>query len=215
MTVNESESVHAPIPDARIAVLVSGEGSNMRALVAAAEEPAWGGGIACVLADRRCAAIDWADARRIPTRVLKLKDHPDRRAWDLALAGALDGFEPDLVVSAGFLKLLGPAVLTRYEGRILNTHNSLLPAFPGVRGPADALESGVKIAGATLFFVDAGTDTGPIIAQTAVPVEDDDTPESLLERIKAAERVQLVESIGRLIREGWTIRGRRVRFGQR
>ncbi|MBB6334141.1 phosphoribosylglycinamide formyltransferase [Schaalia hyovaginalis] len=215
MTVNESESVHAPIPDAGIAVLVSGEGSNMRALVAAAEEPAWGGGIACVLADRRCAAIDWADAHRIPTRVLKLKDHPDRRAWDLALVGALDGFEPDLVVSAGFLKLLGPAVLTRYEGRILNTHNSLLPAFPGVRGPADALESGVKIAGATLFFVDAGTDTGPIIAQTAVPVEDDDTPESLLERIKSAERVQLVESIGCLIREGWTIRGRRVRFGQR
>ena len=215
MTVNESESVHAPIPDASIAVLVSGEGSNMRALVAAAEESAWGGGIACVLADRRCAAIDWADARRIPTRVLKLKDHPDRRAWDLAFAGALDGFEPDFVVSAGFLKLLGPAVLTRYEGRILNTHNSLLPAFPGVRGPADALESGVKIAGATLFFVDAGTDTGPIIAQTAVPVEDDDTPESLLERIKGAERVQLVESIGRLIREGWTIRGRRVRFGQR
>ncbi|MDY4263297.1 MAG: phosphoribosylglycinamide formyltransferase [Schaalia hyovaginalis] len=215
MTVNESERVHAPIPDANIAVLVSGEGSNMRALVAAAEEPAWGGRIACVLADRRCAAIDWADARRIPTRVLKLKDHPDRRTWDLALAGALDGFEPDLVVSAGFLKLLGPAVLTRYEGRILNTHNSLLPAFPGVRGPADALESGVKIAGATLFFVDAGTDTGPIIAQTSVPVEDDDTPESLLERIKGAERVQLVESIGRLIREGWTIRGRRVRFGQR
>lgn len=206
-------SIQPPIAPARILVLVSGSGSNMRDLVTASEDPAWGGKIVSVLADRDCEAIRWAGERGIPTGVLALKDFTSRQEWDRALLDAVRAAAPDLIVSAGFLKILGAPVLAAYEGRILNTHNSLLPAFPGVRGPADALDAGVKLAGATLFFVDAGTDTGRIIAQTAVPVLDEDDAETLLERIKTAERAQLVDSIGRLLREGWTFTGRRVRFG--
>lgn len=206
-------SVQPPLAPARILLLVSGTGSNMRELVAASEDPAWGGSIVSVLADRDCEALRWAQERGIPTGILALKDFAGREEWDLALLGAIRGAAPDLIVSAGFLKILGAPVLDAYEGRILNTHNSLLPAFPGVHGPADALDAGVKLAGATLFFVDAGTDTGRIVAQTAVPVLDEDDADTLLERIKGAERIQLVDSIGRLLREGWTTAGRRIRFG--
>jgi phosphoribosylglycinamide formyltransferase-1 len=122
----------------------------------------------------------------------------------------VSAYEPDLVVSAGFLKLVGEPFLRRFAGRYINTHNTLLPAFPGIHGPRDALEYGVKITGATLFFADAGVDTGAIVAQVAVPVEDGDTVDTLTERIKQAERRQLVEYVGRLVREGWTIDGRRV-----
>jgi len=118
--------------------------------------------------------------------------------------------KPDLVVSAGFRKLVGAAFLAEFGDRYLNTHNALLPSFPGIHGPRDALAYGVKIAGATLFFVDAGVDTGPIVAQVAVPVHDDDTEDTLTERIKVAERRQLVDYVGRLVREGWTITGRKV-----
>ena len=111
------------------------------------------------------------------------------------------------------MKLAGAAFLDAYGGRYLNTHPALLPSFPGMHGAADALEHGVKVTGATLFVVDAGVDTGPIVAQTVVPVEDDDDVESLHERIKAAERVMLVESVGRLAREGFTIEHRKVRIG--
>ena len=114
------------------------------------------------------------------------------------------------MVSAGFLKLVGPAFLGEFGDRYVNTHNALLPAFPGIHGPRDALAYGVKITGATLFFVDGGVDTGPIIAQVAVPVDDDDTEETLSERIKEAERRQLVDCVGRLVRNGWTINGRKV-----
>jgi folate-dependent phosphoribosylglycinamide formyltransferase PurN len=114
------------------------------------------------------------------------------------------------VVSAGFLKLVGATFLAEFGDRYLNTHNALLPSFPGIHGPRDALDYGVKVSGATLFFVDAGVDTGPIVAQVAVPVLADDDVETLTERIKVAERRQLVEYIGRLAREGWTITGRKV-----
>jgi phosphoribosylglycinamide formyltransferase-1 len=114
------------------------------------------------------------------------------------------------VISAGFLKLVGPRFLAEFGGRYINTHNALLPAFPGIHGPRDALDYGVKIAGATLHFVDAGVDTGPIIAQVSVPVLNDDDEESLTERIKAAERRQLVSYVGRMVREGWTVNGRKV-----
>ena len=122
--------------------------------------------------------------------------------------------EPDLVVSAGFIKLVGQAFLDRFGGRLVNTHPALLPAFPGMNGAGDALAYGVKVAGATLFVVDAGVDTGPILAQAVVPVEDDDTEESLHERIKVAERAMLVDTVGRMAREGFTVTGRRVRFGR-
>ena len=114
------------------------------------------------------------------------------------------------MISAGFLKLCGPQFLERFEGRYINTHNTLLPAFPGIHGPRDALAHGVKVAGATLFVVDAGVDTGAIVAQVAVRVLDDDTEDSLTERIKAAEQQQLVDWIGRMAREGWTVDDRKV-----
>jgi phosphoribosylglycinamide formyltransferase 1 len=126
------------------------------------------------------------------------------------LTARLFTYEPDLVISAGFLKLVGSAFLAQFGGRYLNTHNALLPSFPGMHGPRDALAYGVKVAGATFFFVDDGVDTGPIVAQVAVPVEDDDTEASLTERIKVAERRQLVDYVGRLVRQGWTITGRKV-----
>src|SRR5690606_13513137 len=144
----------------------------------------------------------------VPTYVVRLRDYPTRADWDRALTEATAAHRPDLVVSAGFLKLVGPEFLAAFQGRYVNTHNSLLPAFPGIHGPRDALAYAVKVAGATLFFVDAGVDTGPIIAQVAVPVYDDDTEETLTERIKQAERRQLVEYVGRMVRDGWTIEGR-------
>lgn len=146
----------------------------------------------------------------MPTFVVRLKDHAERADWDRALTAATAAYAPDLVVSAGFLKLVGPAFLGEFGDRYVNTHNALLPAFPGIHGPRDALAYGVKITGATLFFVDGGVDTGPIIAQVAVPVDDDDTEETLSERIKEAERRQLVDCVGRLVRNGWTINGRKV-----
>jgi phosphoribosylglycinamide formyltransferase-1 len=139
-----------------------------------------------------------------------VREYTTRQEWDRALTARVAEHEPDLVISAGFLKLVGPDFLARFGDRYLNTHNALLPAFPGIHGPRDALAYGVKISGATLFFVDAGVDTGPIVAQVAVPVRDDDTVESLTERTKQAERAQLVEYVGRLVRVGWTITGRKV-----
>jgi len=195
----------------RLAVLISGGGSNLAALMDACEDPSYGCRVVHVIADRHgCAGIDIARDAGIPASVLRTADFADRSDWDSALAAELLECEPDLVVSAGFLKMLGPAVLAAFPGTIVNTHNSLLPSFPGIRGPADALAHGVKIAGATLFVVDAGMDTGQILAQCAVDVLDDDTEETLLERIKSAERVQLVTTVGRMMRDGWRIDGRRA-----
>jgi phosphoribosylglycinamide formyltransferase 1 len=201
----------APTAPARLAVLVSGTGSNLEALLGACAAPSYGATVVVVGADRDgIRALAVAEAAGVPTFVERLSDYELREEWDDALARRLATYEPDLVVSAGFLKLVGPAFLARFADRYINTHNALLPAFPGIHGPRDALAYGVKIAGATLFFVDSGVDTGPIIAQVAVPVEDGDTEEILTERIKAAERGQLVDWVGRLVREGWTISGRKV-----
>ena len=154
--------------------------------------------------------LDRATAAGVPTFVERVSDHPTREQWDAALTARVAEHRPDLVISAGFLKLVGPHFLAAFGDRYLNTHNTLLPAFPGIHGPRDALAYGVKVTGATLFFVDAGMDTGPIVAQVAVPVRDDDDVDTLTERIKEAERQQLVEQVGRLVREGWTITGRKV-----
>jgi phosphoribosylglycinamide formyltransferase-1 len=150
----------------------------------------------------------------VPTFVLRLRDFAERPAWDAALTEAVAAHEPDLVVLAGFMKLVGPAFLGRFPGRVVNTHPALCPAFPGTNGPGDALDYGVKVTGATLFVVDAGVDTGPIVAQATVPVEDDDDVATLHERIKTAERRMLVDAVGRIAREGLRVDGRRVRFGQ-
>ncbi|HEY9376986.1 MAG TPA: phosphoribosylglycinamide formyltransferase [Jiangellaceae bacterium] len=201
----------APTGPARLGVLVSGTGSNLEALLEACASPLYGATVVVVGADRGdIRALAVAEAAGVPTFVERLADYELREEWDDALARRLATFEPDLVISAGFLKLVGQAFLDRFGDRYINTHNALLPAFPGIHGPRDALAYGVKVAGATLFFVDDGVDTGPIIAQVAVPVEDEDTEASLTERIKVAERRQLVEWVGRLVREGWTIAGRKV-----
>jgi phosphoribosylglycinamide formyltransferase-1 len=155
-----------------------------------------------------------AERAGVPTFVHRLKDFETREDWDTALTESCRAAEPDLVVLAGFMKLVGPRFLDEFGGRCVNTHPALSPAFPGMHGPADALAHGVKVTGATLFVVDAGVDTGPIVAQTAVPVLEDDDEERLHERIKVAERQMLVDSIGRLAREGYTITDRKVRFGQ-
>ena len=199
----------------RIVVLVSGSGSNLQALLDAAADPAYGVEVVAVGADRDgILALERAERAGVPTFVRRLKDHATRPEWDAALTEAVAEHEPDLVVLAGFMKLVGPAFLDRFGGRTLNTHPALSPSFPGTQGPADALAYGVKVTGCTLFVVDPGVDTGVIVAQEAVRVEDDDTVESLHERIKVAERAMLVESVGRIAREGFTIEGRRVRFGR-
>lgn len=198
----------------RVVVLISGGGSNLAALLAAASDPAYGIEVVAVGADRRgCAGLDLAADAGIPTFVERVPDYPDRDAWDAALTARTLEHAPDLVISAGFLKLVGEQFLAEFGGRYLNTHNALLPSFPGIHGPRDALAYGVKITGATLFVVDAGIDSGVIVAQVAVPVAEDDTVESLTERIKVAEREQLVTYVGRLAREGWRVDGRTVHIG--
>jgi phosphoribosylglycinamide formyltransferase-1 len=199
----------------RIVVLVSGSGTNLQALLDAAADPAYGAEVVAVGADRDgILGLERAERAGVPTFVRRLRDHATRPEWDAALTEAVAGYEPDLVVLAGFMKLVGPAFLDRFGGRTLNTHPALSPSFPGTSGPADALAYGVKITGCTLFVVDPGVDTGVIVAQRAVPVEDDDTVETLHERIKVAERAMLVDSVGRIAREGFTVEGRRVRFGR-
>ena len=204
----------APRPIGRLVVLVSGSGTNLQALLDAAGDPAYGARVVAVGADRHdIEALRRAERFGVETFVHRVGDHPSRADWDVALAATVASYAPDIVVLAGFMKLLGPAFLAEQGGRTVNTHPALSPSFPGMHGPADALEYGVKVTGCTLFVVDAGVDSGPIVAQTAVPVLDDDTAESLHERIKATERVMLVEAVGRIAREGFRVDGRRVRFG--
>jgi len=148
--------------------------------------------------------------RGIPTFVLKVAEHACREDWDAALTEVVAAHEPTLIVLAGFMKLVGNAFLDRFEGRTLNTHPALSPSFPGMHGPAAALAHGVKVTGCTLFVVDHGIDTGPIVAQVAVPVLDADDEHSLHERIKAAERAMLIDAVGRLARDGFTVTGRKV-----
>jgi phosphoribosylglycinamide formyltransferase-1 len=199
---------------ARLVVLVSGAGTNLQALIDACSDPAYGAKVVAVGADRDgIEGLARAERAGIPTFVRKVAQFTSREHWDLTLSDTVAAFEPDVVVLAGFMKLVGPTLLQRFPERVLNTHPALCPAFPGTSGPADALGYGVKVTGATLFVVDEGVDTGPIVAQVVVPVADDDDVESLHERIKVAERQMLVESVGRMAREGLTVSGRRVRFG--
>jgi phosphoribosylglycinamide formyltransferase-1 len=196
---------------ARLVVLVSGSGTNLQALLDACADPGYGATVVAVGADReRTGGVERATAAGLPTFVCRLDQHVSRSGWDAELTARCREHKPDLIISAGFRKLVGARFLAAFGGRYVNTHNTLLPSFPGIHGPRDALEYGVKVTGATLFLVDSGVDTGPIIAQVAVPVLDDDTEETLTERIKQAEREQLVTWIGRMVREGWTVTGRKV-----
>ncbi|WP_109510057.1 phosphoribosylglycinamide formyltransferase [Nocardioides speluncae] len=199
---------------ARLVVLVSGGGTNLQALLDATADPAYGARVVAVGADRDgIEGLARADKADVPTFVARVKDYTSREHWDHALADKVAAFDPDLVVLAGFMKLVGPDFIARYGGRTVNTHPALSPSFPGMHGPADALAYGVKVTGCTLFVVDAGVDTGPIVAQSAVPVLDDDSVDTLHERIKVAERAMLTEFVGRMAREGFTITDRKVRFG--
>jgi phosphoribosylglycinamide formyltransferase-1 len=201
-----------PEAPARIVVLVSGSGTNLQALIDAEKAgPAFGATVVAVGADRTdIRGLERAEQAGIPTFALRVKDFATREDWDRALRDRVAEYQPDLVVSAGFMKLLGPDFLTAFGGRVINTHPALSPSFPGMHGPADALAYGVKITGCTVFFVAGGVDDGPIIAQAAVPVEPGDDTESLHERIKTAERALLVDVVGRLARHGWTIDDRKV-----
>jgi phosphoribosylglycinamide formyltransferase-1 len=199
----------------RVVVLVSGSGTNLQALLDAATDPSYGATVVAVGADRDAIeGLARAERSGIPTFVLRVKDFETREAWDAALTASVASYRPGLVVSAGFMKLVGDEFLASYGGRFLNTHPALSPSFPGMHGPADALAYGVKVTGCTLFVVDAGVDSGPIVAQAAVPVLEDDTAETLHERIKVSERAMLVDAVGRIAREGFSVDGRVVRFGR-
>lgn len=177
-------------------VLVSGTGTLLQAILDS--QPTAGAGgyrVALVVADKECMALDRARRAGVETAVVEME--PDRGAWNARLAETVAAAHPDLVVSAGFMRILGPEFLERFQGRTINTHPSLLPAFPGADAVGDALEYGVKVTGCTVHYVDAGVDTGEIIAQRAIAVEDGDTKESLHERIKQAEREQIVALLGR------------------
>jgi len=200
---------------ARLVVLVSGTGTNLQALLETAADESYGATVVAVGADREgIAGLTRAQDAGIPGFVCRVKDYPDRQAWDRALTEICATFAPDLVVSAGFMKLAGRDFLAAFGGRFINTHPALLPAFPGMHAVRDALAYGVKVTGCTVFVVDEGTDTGPVIAQAAVAVRDDDDEAALHERIKVAERALLVDTVGRMVREGWSVRGRKVRIGQ-
>jgi phosphoribosylglycinamide formyltransferase-1 len=193
----------------RVVVLASGAGSTLQALLDAARDPSYGAVVVAVGTDRPgVGALDRARAAGVETFVAPVG--ADRAAWDADLAERVASYEPDLVVSAGFLRLAGEAFLARFGGRFVNSHPALLPAFPGVHGARDALAYGVKVTGASLFVVDRGVDTGPIVAQAAVPVLDDDDEATLHERIKVEERRLLVDVVGRMLREGFTVAGRKV-----
>ncbi|MFF8288259.1 phosphoribosylglycinamide formyltransferase [Streptomyces sp. NPDC016309] len=202
---------------ARLVVLVSGSGTNLQALLdAIGDDPdGFGARIVAVGADRDgIAGLERAERAGLPTFVCRVKDHATRDAWDHALTVATAAYEPDLVVSAGFMKILGREFLARFGGRIVNTHPALLPSFPGAHGVRDALAHGVKVTGCTVHFVDDGVDTGPIIAQGVVGVRDEDDEDALHERIKEVERSLLVEVVGRLARHGYRIEGRKVHVGE-
>ncbi|HET7407640.1 MAG TPA: phosphoribosylglycinamide formyltransferase [Mycobacteriales bacterium] len=199
---------------ARLVVLVSGSGTNLQALLDACADPAYGAAVVAVGADREdIEGLRRAEKADVPTFVLRVKDFTERADWDRALTDAVAAYRPDLVVLAGFMKLVGPAFLERFGGRTVNTHPALSPMFPGMHGPRDALAYGVKVTGCTLFLVDAGVDTGPIVAQRWVEVDDDDDEATLHERIKQVERAMLVDAVGRMARGGWTVTDRKVRLG--
>jgi phosphoribosylglycinamide formyltransferase-1 len=199
---------------ARLLVLVSGEGTNLQALLDACRDPAYGAQVVAVGADRTgINGLARAQRTGLETFTIRLADYPDREAWDQALTAACARYDPDLIVLAGFMKLVGKPFLDAFGGRCVNTHPALLPSFPGTHGVRDALAHGVKVAGCTVLIVDDGVDAGPIVAQASVPVADDDDEATLHERIKVAERELLVGTVGRMVRDGWSVQGRKVRVG--
>ena len=211
VAVSDSICVPASVP-ARIVVLASGTGSLLGALLEAAvgDYPAR---VVAVGADRECPAVSIAEQAGVPGFTVRMADFPDRPSWDAGLAGAVEAHAPDLIVSAGFMKILGRQFLSRFPGRVVNTHPALLPAFPGAHAVPDALDYGVKVTGCTVHLVDDGVDTGPILAQRAVEVCDGDDEVTLHERIKVVERRLLVDVLAALATRGVTWTGRKATLG--
>jgi phosphoribosylglycinamide formyltransferase-1 len=201
-----------PSAQARLVVLASGTGSLLSSMLAGAvgDYPAR---VVAVGVDRDCRATAIAAAASIPTFTVRLGDYPDRDAWDAAITEATAAHSPDLIVAAGFMKILGPQFLSRFCGRTLNTHPALLPAFAGAHAVPEALAYGVKVTGCTVHLVDAGMDTGPILAQEPVPVLDGDNEETLHERIKVIERRLLVDVVAAMATRGVTWIGRKATLG--
>lgn len=198
-------------PGGRVVVLLSGSGTLLQSLLDATREGDAGFAIAAAVSDRpEAPGLTRARDARVPTAVVAMTDFPDRATWDVAVERAVSAFRPDLVVLAGFMRILGEPMLRRYGGRMVNTHPSLLPAFPGAHGVRDALAYGVKISGCSVIIVDDGVDAGPIVAQRAVEVRDDDDEATLHERIKVVERELLVDVVRRMCRHGWTVDDRKV-----
>lgn len=195
---------------ARIVVLASGAGTLLKSLIDATHTDAYPAQIVAVGVDRDCDAIRHAESAGITHFRVGLRDHADRSAWDVALTEAVASHQPSLVVSAGFMKILGPAFLDRFGGHIINTHPALLPAFPGAHAVPDALAYGVKVSGSTVHLVDAGVDTGPILAQEPVPVLDGDDESTLHERIKTVERRLLADVIAAVATRGVVSDGRKA-----
>ncbi|QGN35162.1 phosphoribosylglycinamide formyltransferase [Microlunatus sp. Gsoil 973] len=197
----------------RVVVLVSGSGTLLQSLIDAQATAGFGARIVAVGSDRSgIEGLERADRAAIPTFSHPLAKGADRAQWDRQLTDLVAGYQPDLVVLAGFMKLVGSAFLERFGGRIINSHPALLPSFPGMHGARDALEYGVRITGSTVFLVDEGVDSGVILDQAAVEVRDDDTADTLHERIKVTERELLVRVVQRLAGHPWRIDGRKVRW---
>jgi phosphoribosylglycinamide formyltransferase 1 len=199
---------------ARLVVLVSGAGTNLQALLGACKQESYGAAVVAVGADRTgIEGLARAERAGIPVFAHRVEDFSSRERWNHALTESCARHHPDLVVSAGFMKLVSRGFLDHFAGRFINTHPSLLPAFPGMHAVRDALAYGVKVTGCTVFLVDGGTDTGPVIAQAVVDVREDDNVTTLHERIKVAERALLVDTVGRMVRDGWSVQGRKVKVG--
>jgi phosphoribosylglycinamide formyltransferase 1 len=198
----------------RLAVLISGTGTNLTALLSAIEaDPDFGAEVVVVGSDRpEAGGLSRAEQAGIPTVVTALADHPDRPAWEAELTRRLEEHQPEVVVLAGFMRLLSGAFLGRWPDRVINTHPSLLPAFRGAHAVREALEYGVKLTGSTVHLVDEEVDHGPVIAQRAVEVRDDDTEERLHERIKNVEH-ELLPACVKLLHQGRVVvDGRHVRI---
>ena len=202
--------VQLPVP-ARVVVLVSGSGTLLQALLDAAAEPGYPAEVVAVGADRDgIEGLARAQRAGVPVFVDRVRAHADRASWNAALTDAVVAHRPDLVVSAGFMKILGPGFLGEIGCPMLNTHPALLPAFPGAHPVADTLAYGVKVTGATVHLVDDGVDTGPVLAQAAVEVRTGDTVDELHERIKIEERRLLVGTVAALALKGAVVTGREV-----
>jgi phosphoribosylglycinamide formyltransferase-1 len=192
----------------RLAIIISGRGSNMAAILQAVEAGSIQGSVACVISNRpEAAGLELAKKRGVPTSVVDHRRYPDRNAFEKALMAVIDPLSPDLVVLAGFMRILSASFVTRYIGRLMNIHPSLLPAYPGLDTHKRALADGVKIHGCTVHFVTAAVDHGPIIVQGAVPVLQGDNEESLAARVLEVEHRILVAAVrwfceGRLVSAG-------------